>query len=76
MCKSGESLQQNQGDMKQLFALAVGLFLFATAFCGEKVGKMLQHMENSNSSLQISRSTETRESLWLYYHYLMPGGIS
>lgn len=34
-CKSGKSLAQKQGDMKQLFPIAVGLFLFATELSGK-----------------------------------------
>lgn len=75
-CKSGESLEQNQGDMKQLFAIAVGLFLFATELSDEKVGKTLQHVENSGIHAQISWSTETRQSQGFCYHSLMHGGIS
>lgn len=62
--------------MKQLFAIPVGLFLFATELSGEKVGKILQHMENADICVQISRFTETRQSLGLCYHYLMHGSIS
>lgn len=76
VCKSGESLVKKQGDMKQLFAITVGLFLFDTELSGEKVGKILQHVENSSICVQISRSTETRQCLGVCYHCLMDGGIS